>query len=421
MPSKPTKQKAVVWASGRGGSGNIHKTKDSASKKRLVDPDLVRQPKQLEVETARDRATAGGRGGTGNIFHHVIEPGVFQRVIQHEAARIVAHKAEQQADKVLKQEGRKRSKSTTPYDDTPSSSRPSTRLSSASTSTFATSVSGSSFNTPSSSSYHRYTSSSYTPSLLSSSTSSGESMTERFFSPIKKRFLGLRLDTVDSRSSIDNSELCTPTTHHDNQDVTPEAASPWRIPSLDSPTNGISIDDEPIPKPRPPPTTNSPIGSTFISPRPPPPTVRGDVVELNGVRTSSRVTPVEASRNYYDRRVVHDKSQNEGRGVYGRFIFTQSSIDLSAPRPEMYEGTGDPRGLTVDDTTLSTFGRGPSGGRKGRYVGVADNQGRKVASPPPSFKAYHVPEPTNIGRHNYIAMDGRYPLNNRGDENVIFI
>ncbi|CAG8683904.1 12888_t:CDS:2, partial [Acaulospora colombiana] len=103
------------------------------------------------------QATAGGRGGTGNVFHHVIEPGVFQRVIEHETARIVAHKAEQQADKVLKQEEIKLSKSATPYDDLSSSSRPSTRLRSASTSTFATSVSGSSSSTPSSASYHRHT------------------------------------------------------------------------------------------------------------------------------------------------------------------------------------------------------------------------------------------------------------------------
>jgi hypothetical protein len=81
MPSKdkPAKQKAAVyvdpfftalshsnpvglgrWASGRGGCGNIHKTKSSASKKPLVDPDLIRQPKLLEVETARDRVSLAG-------------------------------------------------------------------------------------------------------------------------------------------------------------------------------------------------------------------------------------------------------------------------------------------------------------------------------------------------------------------------
>ncbi|CAG8680303.1 1145_t:CDS:2, partial [Acaulospora colombiana] len=181
-----------------------------------------------------------------------------------------------------------------------------------------------------------------------------------------KRFLGLRLDTANSRSSIDNNEFCTPTTHPDNQGVTPQTTSPWRIPSLDSPTNGISIDDEPIPNPCLPPTTNSPIGRTFISPRPPP-TLCVDGIELNGERTSSRVSPVEASRNYYPKRVFHDKSQREGSsGVYGPSIFTQSSIDLSAPRSEMYAGTEDPGGLTVDDTTLSVFGRGPGGGQKGR-------------------------------------------------------
>jgi hypothetical protein len=55
-----------------------------------------------------------GRGGTGNQFHHVIEPGVFERVLNHEAARIMVHKAEKQANKVYKEADRKRNKFTTP-------------------------------------------------------------------------------------------------------------------------------------------------------------------------------------------------------------------------------------------------------------------------------------------------------------------
>ena len=57
-----------------------------------------------------------GRGGTGNAFHHVVEPGVFQRVLDHEAARIIVHKAEEQANKAYKQMERKRSKSARPSD-----------------------------------------------------------------------------------------------------------------------------------------------------------------------------------------------------------------------------------------------------------------------------------------------------------------
>ena len=45
------------------------------------------------------------------MYYHCIEPGVFQRVLEHEQALIVTRKAEEQANREHKQELKKRSKS----------------------------------------------------------------------------------------------------------------------------------------------------------------------------------------------------------------------------------------------------------------------------------------------------------------------
>lgn len=210
------KSKPVTYSYGRGGAGCARVGKASStgshdSKKRVVDPDIRPMPKMLELETARNRLTTGGRGGK-NVYYHCLEPGVFQRVLEHETARIVARKAEEQANKEYKQEMKKRSKSTSPGDfhtstSSLSPSRLGSRLRSASTSTFATTISGSSGGPPSTnlcSAIPYRSNSSWSASCpadsrattptptntVAPSTASSKSIASRFFSPLKQQFFG---------------------------------------------------------------------------------------------------------------------------------------------------------------------------------------------------------------------------------------
>ncbi|KAG8806504.1 hypothetical protein FRC17_004954 [Serendipita sp. 399] len=220
------KTKASSYSYGRGGAGCRSKSKEP--KKSVVDPDVRPMCRMLEIETARNRLTTTGRGGK-NIYHHVLEPGVFQRVIDHETARVVAFKAEEKANKEY-QEQRKRSNSTSTkechignrettahslawlamcdrqWEDEPSTMysllfvgpdadsllwespaptletpRFGPRLRSASTSTFATSTSGSS-----STSSHLSSPSSSLSSSLTSSITPTPSVTSKLLSPIKR-------------------------------------------------------------------------------------------------------------------------------------------------------------------------------------------------------------------------------------------
>jgi len=64
-------------AGGRGGRGNI------ANKDQFAPPPAP-MGASLEVETATNRLTTHGRGGEGNWYWHVLEDGVFKRVVLHE-------------------------------------------------------------------------------------------------------------------------------------------------------------------------------------------------------------------------------------------------------------------------------------------------------------------------------------------------
>jgi len=138
--SAPTKPAAGAelfpeLSTGRGGSGNIRRVK---STKEIISRPLA-SPRLLELEPPRNRvrvhltlildhtsnaqrrscspqAAHGGRGGSGNVWTHVIEEGVFDRVLTYEISRARVLKEERAHEKAERRKsgaavGRARSQS----------------------------------------------------------------------------------------------------------------------------------------------------------------------------------------------------------------------------------------------------------------------------------------------------------------------
>lgn len=119
LHSAPTRkalrfQPFLELSSGRGGSGNIRRVK---STKEMGSRPLA-SPRMLELEPPRNRvrmfhhrmncliwnspllqAAYGGRGGSGNVWTHVIEEGVFDRVLNYEISRARVLKEERAHEK----------------------------------------------------------------------------------------------------------------------------------------------------------------------------------------------------------------------------------------------------------------------------------------------------------------------------------
>lgn len=80
-------------STGRGGGGNFRKVQE---KKYVTEcaQDASTNKKVLEIELPRNKPAYSGRGGAGNTFEHVLEDGVFNRVIQYELGKVQASKDE---------------------------------------------------------------------------------------------------------------------------------------------------------------------------------------------------------------------------------------------------------------------------------------------------------------------------------------
>lgn len=369
---KKDKVKPVVWSSGRGGAGNHHTKSKDAPKKVIIDPDLIPKKKVLEIETARNRSTAGGRGGRGNRYDHVLEPGVFDRVMQYESARIVESKATKEAEKSIKiEEPRARVRSIL-LGDTTDSLRGSTRslLRSASMSTFATSVSGSSANT--SSSNHETRSS--TPASR---------ISRKFFTPWKKRVIGGSASDRASISSIDNAGIYK------------TAPFPNILPSTSTHTHNersssLALQQQPQPQPTAIATTSTPSNlnaSGSIES-----TSHGSTFFDSSLRTpSSSCSPPRQCAPPVNRPPRLDRPQG-------------NLLPSSAPR--------GPRGPPIADRGLTSIPRSYSNvdvsttANNWRNDGGFDGYPCLVEGDPqgPPFTPYHQLLKPNTVRHNPKAM-----------------
>ncbi|PVF93627.1 hypothetical protein CPB86DRAFT_829177, partial [Serendipita vermifera] len=91
--SQPAKPKKISY--GRGG-GNYIKVSKEKPASGAVDK-VSTSKKIIEVEPPRLKATYSGRGGAGNGWVHVVEDGVFDRVMQYELGKAKAYRAEKEA------------------------------------------------------------------------------------------------------------------------------------------------------------------------------------------------------------------------------------------------------------------------------------------------------------------------------------
>ncbi|CAG8680322.1 1146_t:CDS:2, partial [Acaulospora colombiana] len=91
--SQPSKPKKISY--GRGG-GNYIKVSEKKSASGAADK-VSTSKKIIEVEPPRLKATYSGRGGAGNGWVHVVEDGVFDRVMQYELGKAKAYRAEKDA------------------------------------------------------------------------------------------------------------------------------------------------------------------------------------------------------------------------------------------------------------------------------------------------------------------------------------
>ncbi|KAG8780979.1 hypothetical protein FRB91_009348 [Serendipita sp. 411] len=408
------KPKLSSYSYGQGGAA--YRSKSREHKRHVVDPDIRPIPRMLEVETARNRLTTSGRGGM-NVYHHVIEPGVFQRVIDHETARIVAIKAEEKANK-LYEERRKRTKSTSSREYHHDMARPGARLRSGSTSTFATSTSGSS-----ASASHPSSSSSFLPSSLTRSVTPTSSITSKLLSPLKRYVNGgvnSYLDFSGRQShkntasegigSFEDSSSSLTVLPRQRGSVCSSLLAPVARKTTMPPGIGLSTDGTP---PYPSSTASSPrlFSHGYQSPlecqgypapynlspypsklKPPPRTFTQSTPELS----------VNAIDNIYHHKSLsrHSDKADKGLGISPtRSLITDIGQELLPWRKCLVDRPTE----RSEDTTARVAER-VHGGRQG----LASNLS------PSTFTPYHLPSRTNIKRHSRLfeitpGNEDKYP------------